>query len=64
MNLDVLGRHSKQYIASIRTWGRFLLATEGTIWTDGTVTLMCKDGAICNHYRPTPQELRRAYDRI
>ena len=59
MRSNVIGKHNRAYIISVQAWGRRLEANECTIWSDGTVTLMHKDGAICNHYRPTPQELRR-----
>ena len=36
---------------------RRLEADEMTIHRDGTVTLMCTDGYICEHYRPTVKEL-------
>lgn len=59
MRRTVIGKHSKEYIIAVGEWGKRLLAQDCTIWRDGTVTLMCRDGYICDHYRPTPQELRR-----
>ena len=41
-------------------WARFLLADEMIIHHNGTVTLMCKYGCICDNYMPTADELRKA----
>ena len=38
-------------------WARRLEAEEMTIHKDGTVTLMCKYGCICENYRPAAKEL-------
>ena len=59
MSSTVIGKHNRVYIIAVQAWGRRLEADECTIWPDGTVTLECKYGNICDHYRPTPQELRK-----
>ena len=41
----------------IDKWARRLETEEMTIHKDGSVTLMCKDGCICENYRPTSKEL-------
>lgn len=38
-------------------WARCLEADEMTIHKDGSITLMCKDGYICERYIPTTKEL-------
>lgn len=38
-------------------WARRLEADEMTIHKDGSVTLMCKYGCICEDYKPTRSEL-------
>ena len=38
-------------------WARRLGADEMTIHRDGSITLMCTDGYICERYRPTAKEL-------
>ena len=38
-------------------WARRLEADEMTIHSDGSITLMCTDGYICERYRPTAKEL-------
>lgn len=38
-------------------WARRLDADEMTIHKDGSVTLMCTDGCICENYTPTRNEL-------
>ena len=38
-------------------WAKRLEADEMTIHKDGSVTLMCKDGCICDNYKPTASEL-------
>ena len=40
-------------------WARRLDADEMTIHKDGSVTLMCADGYICENYKPTRKELYR-----
>ena len=38
-------------------WARRLEAEEMTIHKDGSVTLMCVDGYICENYTPSGKEL-------
>ena len=52
-------RAGKTYIAKVVRWAKRLDADVVTIHHDLSVTLECKDGCICNHYKPTPQELER-----
>ena len=40
-------------------WARRLEADEMVIHKDGTVSLTCKDGIICENYRPSAKELYR-----
>lgn len=49
---------SKEYRIALDRWARRLEAEEMTIHSDGCVTLTCKDGYICNNYRPTSKELK------
>lgn len=44
-------------------WAKRLDAEEMTIHKDGTVTLMCADGCICESYRPTFKELYKKISR-
>lgn len=48
--------HKDQRI-KIYYWAKRLDAEECIIHTDGTVSLYCKDGCICEHYRPSEREL-------
>lgn len=41
----------------LERWARRLEADEMTIHRDGSITLICTDGYICEHYRPTAKEL-------
>lgn len=59
MKQFVLGRASKEYIIKVAEWAKRLEVEEMTIHRDLSVTLGCRDGNICNHYKPSPQELRR-----
>lgn len=38
-------------------WAKRLEAEEMTIHKDGSVTLMCEEGCICERYTPTAKEL-------
>lgn len=60
MKTVVFGKHSKAYLIALDRWARKLEATDMVLHKDGTVTLSCKDGGICNNYRPTAEELRKA----
>lgn len=42
---------------AINRWAKRLEADEVVIHKDGSVTLTCKYGCICNNYRPTAKEL-------
>lgn len=41
----------------LNKWARRLEADEMIIHRDGSITLMCTDGYICEHYIPTAKEL-------
>lgn len=56
---DFCKRLSREHKIALNRWARRLEADEMTIHADGTVTLMCEDGGICEHYRPSAKELRR-----
>lgn len=45
------------HIIALNKWARRLGADEMTIHKDGSVTLMCADGCICENYRPLAKEL-------
>lgn len=59
MKQIILGRASREYIIKVAEWAKKIEADEMTIHHDLSVTLENRDGCICNHYKPTPQELRR-----
>jgi hypothetical protein len=58
MTSTIFGHHKKSYIIQVSRWAKRLEADDMTIHEDKTVTLECADGCICNHYKPTPQELK------
>ena len=45
------------YKLLLEKWAKRLDAEEMTIHRDGSVTLMCKDGYICERYIPTSTEI-------
>lgn len=51
------GRNNKSYAIQVYYWAKRLGADECTIHTDNSVTLDCKDGNICDHFKPTASEL-------
>lgn len=59
MQVTEFRNYSKEYKALLRYWAKKLGATEMVIHEDGSITLTCPDGYICNNYRPTVNELRR-----
>lgn len=59
MTSTIFGHHKKSYIIQVSRWAKRLEADDMTIHEDETVTLECADGCICNHYKPTPQELAK-----
>lgn len=59
MQVTEFGYHNKEYKIALHGWAKRLEATEMVIHKDGSVTLTCPDGCICNNYRPTAKELRR-----
>lgn len=56
---DFCKRLSREHKIALNRWARRLDADEMTIHADGTVTLMCEDGCICENYNPSAKELRR-----
>lgn len=46
-----------QYKMLLKKYAKRLEAEEVTIHKDGSVTLMCKDGCICERYTPTSKEI-------
>ena len=60
MRRVIFGRHTIEYIIALDKWARKLEADDMVLHKDGTVTLSCKDGGICENYRPTAAELRKA----
>ena len=48
---------SVDYKIQLQRWAKRLEADEMTIHSDGTITLMCKDGCICENYKPSLKEL-------
>ena len=48
---------NKVDIIAISRWAKKLDAEECTIHSDGTVSLYCKDGCICENYLPSGREL-------
>lgn len=55
------GGYSKEMLMYIYKWAKVLGADEMTIFPNGKITLTCKDGCICNRYKPTTQELKKAW---
>ena len=60
MQSTILGKFDKNYIIQVSIWCKGLGADEITIWSDGSVTAWCKDGSICDRYKPTTKELAKA----
>ena len=50
-------KYTRSDIIALIKYARRLEAEELTIHKDGTITLMCKDGCICENYLPTAKEL-------
>lgn len=44
-------------LMAIKSWAERLEADECIIHCDGSITLTCADGYICNGYKPTGKEL-------
>ena len=57
MKQIIIGHHKKAYIIELYRWAKRLEAEEMTVWSNGSVTLMCKDGCICDEYTPSNYEL-------
>lgn len=57
MKAAILGHHDKTYLIQVRRWATRLEATEMVVNKNGSVTLLCPDGYICNEYKPTAAEL-------
>lgn len=55
------GGYSKEMLMYIYKWAKVLEADEMIIHANGAITLVCKDGYICNNYKPTTQELKKAW---
>ena len=55
--IDLRKRATTEYKVKVWNWAKRLDAEEITIHEDWSVTLSCKDGYICYHYKPTTQEL-------
>lgn len=45
-------------VIAIYKYAKRLEAEECIIHSDGTISLYCKDGCICEHYSPGARELR------
>ena len=45
------------YKIALNKYAKRLEADEMTIHRDNSITLMCEDGCICEHYKPTSKEL-------
>lgn len=60
MSTTVFGYHKKAYIAQVKKWAKRLEAEDVIIHKDGTVTLACRYGYICDHYQPTAAQLKGA----
>lgn len=50
-------KYRKEDLIALNRYAKRLGAEEMTIHKDGTITLMCKDGCICDNYLPTSKEL-------
>ena len=59
MKTVVLGRHKKEYLIQLNHYAKRLEAEDMTVHTDGSITLTCEDGYICERYHPTAKELNR-----
>ncbi len=51
-------RGKKTYIIELTRWAKTLGANEMIIHDNGSVTLLCEGGCICDRYSPTAKELR------
>ena len=51
-------KYNDYILGLIEKWAKRLDASECTINTMGEITLMNKDGAICNNYTPDLQEIK------
>ena len=47
----------KPLLVLLMEWADRLDADEMIIYPNSSITLLCDDGAICNHYSPTVMEL-------
>ena len=61
MKVAILGYHKKLYLIQVHKWATRLEATEMIIHKNGSVTLLCPDGYICNEYKPTATELYKKH---
>lgn len=59
MTTIVLGHHNKEYLIQLNYYAKRLEAEEMTVHMDGSITLTCEDGYICERYHPTAKELNR-----
>lgn len=50
-------RLDKETKIALYRYAKRLDATEMTIHKDGSISLFCDDGCICENYRPTAKEL-------
>lgn len=59
MKTVVLGHHKKEYLIQLNYYAKKLEAEDMTVHPDGSITLTCEDGYICERYQPTAKELNR-----
>lgn len=62
MRTIVLGHHNKEYLIQLYYYAKRLGAEDMTVHRDGSITLICEYGYICERYRPTAKELKRRYE--
>lgn len=60
MKTTIIGRHKKEYLIQLSTYGRYLEAEYMIVYESGSITLCCKEGYICYRYSPTAKELENA----
>ena len=56
---DMRTKATVDYKKAVWSMAKRLEAEEVTIWNDWSVSMFCKDGCICDRYKPSAKELRR-----
>ena len=60
ISVSTIGSHTDEYKEAVLEYADRLQAQYVEINEDSTITLMCKDGCICENYLPSNEELQRA----